>query len=709
MGWWGKTKTYIKKKSTFWKSPTAKKPQPITKSIPKDTGHVSSVTKSSPSGQAPVWHSSGRGGSSGGGSSGGGGSPGPSNNLMTTKQGVQPESEVYPSKTKNELTGIKTLQPAPTLKEQYKSSVTEKGYISGSRYFVCQKISGWLAESKYSPVRRTGYAKPSGKFASTTIQVGPYFVPYVGFGLMLGSGAESLGTKKGRERISSSSEYWEQQYNVPGYISKPALYGADISMIYFGGKGTIKNIERGLKLPKTQTKVLGFSQQVQQNKVVTDILFKTKTKYLFKTKYDYGMARGETHLTKLKNGKLQLGETITHGSFEPYAKTGLLPTGKIKEFNVLSKSYSKESLMEEFKLFSPTYDKNSLLVLSREARGGIQFSGGKVAVETPKKIHLDPMRSKFLGYGGSIKTPLKDVDKIAGKTALFEDGKFLKQGQGFYEGYNIKIKAPSYDKVTIFQGGGTKSSQEFFNKLYAPSEISKVSQASQSAVSLSRTTPKFDVRFPSAPVKKSDYPASTGQEFKPKLDTQQQFTPIVKEDIKSIQDTTPLIKTITRTKSRGGSRVIQTPINVQLPFQKEKTIQAPKGFYKQVQSPKQIGKLTYLTPSPIFTPTTPKLPKPFIFVPPFKLFGLKEKTPKRRIKVKRVVKYTPSYSAMVFKMFGEKTKPTFKKGYTGLEIRKIPKGFSFSNLFEQPKRKRRVIRVKRIKKKRKSKGGKSNG
>jgi hypothetical protein len=88
---------------------------------------------------------------------------------------------------------------------------------------------------------------------------------------------------------------------------------------------------------------------------------------------------------------------------------------------------------------------------------------------------------------------------------------------------------------------------------------------------------------------------------------------------------------------------------------------------------------TIPTAPPAFAPRTPRV-IPIIAIPKFK-FGQFGEPTKRRIKVRRVVKYVPSYGALVFGIYGKK--PTGVE--TGLRVRPMPKGFKFTELFKRKK------------------------
>jgi hypothetical protein len=120
-----------------------------------------------------------------------------------------------------------------------------------------------------------------------------------------------------------------------------------------------------------------------------------------------------------------------------------------------------------------------------------------------------------------------------------------------------------------------------------------------------------------------------------------------------------------------------------------------------IQPPKITTKLTPLQIIPPPTSFTFSTGFPFNrrsfprFFPIIPSIGMDTgKLGKRRIPTRKIVEYTPSYSAFVFNIFGKK--PTGIE--TGLRVRPIPRGFSFINIFGERRKK-----IKRKSKRRKIK------
>lgn len=193
--------------------------------------------------------------------------------------------------------------------------------------------------------------------------------------------------------------------------------------------------------------------------------------------------------------------------------------------------------------------------------------------------------------------------------------------------------------------------------------------------------------------------------------------------INKISGGSSALLSIPKVKVETISRSKISSVNIQAPVLSSRTIQkmfAPpvsgvRGSYGQITVPFQ-GVSQINIPALDTQQKLVKLPAlgsplaPSMIAPnfPFKFRGLPFALPflpslderglgKKRIKVRRIVKYTPSFSALVFGIKGKKPKGV----ETGLRVRPITKGskdmFKFFNPFRQPKRvvKKRIVRRKR--------------
>jgi hypothetical protein len=127
-----------------------------------------------------------------------------------------------------------------------------------------------------------------------------------------------------------------------------------------------------------------------------------------------------------------------------------------------------------------------------------------------------------------------------------------------------------------------------------------------------------------------------------------------------------------------GQKLFNVPVQSQKITQVQTQVQAQKlAEMLLLKSPK----LKIPTPGlgiPVGIPVPPFIP--FIF-PPF-LSPSAEAVGARKVKARRITKYTPSYGALVFNIKGKPARKT-ALGYTGLELRKIPAGFNYGKTFKR--------------------------
>lgn len=169
------------------------------------------------------------------------------------------------------------------------------------------------------------------------------------------------------------------------------------------------------------------------------------------------------------------------------------------------------------------------------------------------------------------------------------------------------------------------------------------------------------------------------------IEPQYQQSQVLNSAMKIDQDIKTYYKINTIQKSNFMMRgiqqraIIQAPIQIQLPIQANIQLPAQVQLPIQKQIQQQVNKITggnapTINPN-INIPINTKIPKPQINLPlGLDAGGLK----KKRIKVRKVVRYTPSYSAVIYRIFGKQPKGV----ETGLRLRPIPKGInSLADLF----------------------------
>ena len=94
------------------------------------------------------------------------------------------------------------------------------------------------------------------------------------------------------------------------------------------------------------------------------------------------------------------------------------------------------------------------------------------------------------------------------------------------------------------------------------------------------------------------------------------------------------------------------------------------------------------SPSPSMSPSiSPSFSPSPIIIPPFPAssMGAGFNWGLGKVGTRKITGYTPSFTALAFGLRGKKRKPTFRGKYTGLELRKIPKGWSIFKAMKRSK------------------------
>ena len=485
-----------------------------------------------------------------------------------------------------------TIEPASTKREQYKKYTQEQGYLLGSLAYLGQKSSGFLSSSKYSPVKDSGYQEEVGLLSSKTIEYAPYFSP-AGSYLMVGTAAENIALPSGRQRIDQTATILQEEKGWSSAITKPAIYASNIGIGILGAKGIKTDVNKLLKLPATETKVLGVTQQVNKNKIITTTFTESDTKGLLGSKKTIGVSKTITDIKKV-NGKFKLGDSSTFGSFTK-PKLNLArwkwEGGKIQEFNVLQRS----------------------IIRDVGKKGSAYLSGGKGAVgkdifgktKVMKKISLrkgivskeiyTPTKTKkfsFASAGGTF-SPTQKVSLVAGKTKLVEGGKLLRTGSGKQAGviFRKSIKKHSGSSSSFIKklskGDRTSLSQTFKQDVAFPKEVLKSTQATSSATAKYFQPSTSTFKATPAPTRQKTITRQV--KISPSIKVMEKEKQVIDSKIKQV----PLAATKTRSSSRSGQRSLQVLKTEQLPKQ--------KISQKSALSTKQTQKLILKTP--IITPT----------------------------------------------------------------------------------------------------------
>lgn len=266
--------------------------------------------------------------------------------------------------------------------------------------------------------------------------------------------------------------------------------------------------------------------------------------------------------------------------------------------------------------------------------------------------------------GGERTTTILSAD-----TSKFIQSGFEPTIRGYGLSFNLQPEATGDKGFTIIKGGGTKTP---FSKTFG-SDVTQV------------TTQQFKtpaiIGFSQLP--KTSFLTGSGitSGLSGGLLTTTRTNVREKEKIKTTTLTTQALNTRQLTKS--FTTTIQKPVEIL----KTPSAQAisPAQSQKQAQTEVFAHLQTYagaVTTPPVTT--TYGLPEPYVpFIPPFKLpklFGGLGNLGTKTYKGKSRYKYTPSYEALTGFAKGKTTK---RKGFTGLEVRGIPKGFTWA--YKSPK------------------------
>ncbi|OQY40972.1 MAG: hypothetical protein B6229_00270, partial [Spirochaetaceae bacterium 4572_7] len=570
-----------------------------------------------------------------------------------------------------------TLEPAISKGEQYRLAREERGNIAGTLWYAGQKTSGWLSSSPLSPVKDSGYQAPVGKLASYSTEVGPYFVPVVGPALMVGTGAEAIGTKAGRGRISSTSTDLETNYNIPTWVSTPTQYGLYAGGTVLGGMSLTKSATTALNLPRTQVKLGGVTQTINEGKIVTQANYRADTKTLFGTKTRYGRATTTTDFKPTPEGDFILGKSNTvTTSFNPSKLN--LPGGKTRIGDIKgSQSFTGSVTKEDIILEKVTGPKLSGTIAEYEGYSSAFF--GKGAYGTPKTLGTKGQtKFKFIGEGGSYE--VGEVTNIFGKSSLVKDGKVLKVGTTTYEGVLVKPNIPSDSGVKILSPSGTITK--------TPLSATFTNEAQKLAAGIRVPTPKTPT-IPKVPgVTTTNIKTTTRGTYAPTTTTTTTFADTSTTGVMPSLDT--VTTTLDKPKSGGRSTSYLTTAQPPTSGTKQPTIPTITSAAPTRTILKTSTKLGTPSGTSPFTPTTPFIPGMRI---PFALgsFGDGVKG-MRRIKTSVKFGYTPSYTALAFGIKGKQRAPSIGRKYTGFEFRPITKGYT--EMFKSKWRPKKSQRIK---------------
>jgi hypothetical protein len=650
---------FVKPKETITERVTTPEVRTITNT---DTGASAVVTPS----KTTTTYS----GSSSGRTSGGGGSSSSSGSYQgPVPQGATPAQEQEFRETGSISTPVtptqstsatqvqqRTIDPrtgkmvgeltiAPTFKEKYQATIQEQGKVRGTLAFAGTQFQELISRGQtkaYKAGDTSAYYQSDSilrvaKFAPQA----SYFVPVVGPSLLIAGGAEEVGTKAGRTRITEGAKMMEEAYGVPKGVGKVGLYSANIASIGIGGLALKGDITR-LVPTKTNTLFLGTQQKVTglqgQPKVITDIKFRTTKTSFFGKSDQVGVSRTATDILKTKEGGFQVGESLTFGVAR---KTAVSPLGKITtygkptQFNIISRSVSgpsKIGQVEVTKAVSVGRGVAGRNIIKAPTKGvRFEFGSGSIAGGT------QPIAVKGVSFG-----------RVAGKETLkpstFGGLIFKPQTATFTRGSSVVSRSSTPSQFTnILQQSQTTAMQ---------STAGFTSLVNPAGTSIRAVPFTMQQQVPTINVQQVKQTPSTFQITTPKVETTQRQVPNV--------------VTIPRTSTRG--RTIQTPNVVTIP----RTEQTPRVTQTPIITPRTDvtprSSLRGLVPTgtgSFIPPTAPVFPFAF----PLPKMGTDGMGGLGRIKASRTYRYTPSFGALALKGQAFKVGALSTKKFTGLEFR----------------------------------------
>lgn len=566
---------------------------------------------------------------------------------------------------------------APTKKQQYSTSVKERGYIKGTLYYGGQKVSGLFSSSNISPVKDSGYQAPVGKLGSSTIEVAPYFTP-VGSALLVGGGVEELGTSSGRTRIKEKVEYLEEEKGYSPTTAKIISYGQPIAEVGLGSIGVrsqFKGIQAsqetklfeasptGIKAYRIEGTTSGIDVGVGY-KVTKPNLFQRQVLRIkpkeYLTTYKQPFYKVTSDSGKTSRIVSESGEGIT------YSLSGKKLTAT--KFKTFGRSESGKVLV----------GKNNIKFTPEKLQGSV----GRAVVETSKrtsgkiKYGYDPIKDNFKFSFKGKTTPLKTTTSSTVGVTSSEQNKIINFAGG------------KVSKVRVYNQGGVSGITKIKDiktfgtiERLTPSTSTKFNSGLGKVVKqIPKTTSKTSGFEVGVEVGMKTGTTSSVSSFKATPVPSKQFNlPALKEvnyeKVKENYATTPKLVSLTEQIVEQKQRSSFGSSSGQVPFQRTESTQTPKTTTAIITIPKlrnepiqtsSFRNPTFITPTNN-VPSTPFVPLGFL---PFAFKGERMKGLKD-IKSKRTYKYFPSFKALAFNIRRKGKLPSPTKRWTGFEVRPI--------------------------------------
>jgi len=501
------------------------------------------------------------------------------------------------------------LQPAPTIGERYRETAEREGYVKGTLSFVGSEVSNLVWRGQERAVRKYGgsYDPQMAELTGKTASIAPYFIPYVGTGLLIAGGVEEIGTTAGRKRIAQQRESMIQEgYNPP--FSTAVSYGrpvAEIGLGLYGLKGEIRATQtrRALKSPQTEF----IAKEVPKGDY-SDVFVVSKTSYPKgrQIKFPSGKVKQVSYVDDAYGVSAQRvfskgddAAGLSRGYIiQPKGRQIKFPSGKVKELtkidDIRGVGFSQRQVGEGVKI-------KSISVVKGE----------------------EPIKQTLIGSVKRAEQYGDDVFSFVGGTPktrrIYKTGRVTETAKPSVKGLIKRTTEPSTQQYFISPqpSGITPKVQE--------SVTSQVSSLITGATTRAETTTGFKSFFniiPSVSAQETQRPQITQQKAETKQATNLIYPSLTKIETRQTQKTMPISKTKTETTTQTSQnlaglitpRLDTSEITRQDQIRTPIEITSPRLDTEQKEGIKQVPTLTtgFFSGEPI--PIRPGIPIPPIFL-----------------------------------------------------------------------------------------------
>jgi len=392
------------------------------------------------------------------------------------------------------LAGIKksvkdyaVIGPAPSFGERFKSRVKQMGFvpalIATPGMELGDIIFNWeVQRSLKEPSYRLYQPHATRRAISTLPVLGAYFSP-LGPAILTAEGAEKLITPSGRARIQQQTLSLQQRGLSP-LVANIVSWGepvVEVSLGVAGLRGQLKNLQRVRELKKLQqTPSLTMGYRFEQGPKGVDVLRSVKdvgsARYVSEIRQPYyRVGQNKFVLESGKGVSARIGKKgdILISGFESSGRGVVLETTP----KLVGESRSVRAVWQ-LEGLQPSVSRvgiKEILTGSGKIKHGAKFpsgrtfQSGKIKAEYVKQPQTE--WSTFWSISEGKGTLVKGISGKAEKLKLnLLTGEMSIKGKPEEVSFIFKKKIPesSTTEFLSIQGGGKKSSQKFFQRLYQP-------------------------------------------------------------------------------------------------------------------------------------------------------------------------------------------------------------------------------------------------